>query len=171
MGTLWHDLRFAVRAIIRRPGLTTVAVLTLSLGIGANTTVFSWVRSILLDPLPWAGNPDRLVEVTANTRGQSFSTLSYPNFLDVRERTRPPTGLNAHPLKAGRHAPPGSGEAAAAGGGKPSAARRGAGKSGGAVVHPPVQPKLPRRPRARADHLGDARARVRGGQPRTAGLG
>ena len=111
MGTLWHDLRYAVRAIVRRPGLTTVAVLTLALGIGANTTVFSWVRSILLDPLPWAGEADRLVEVTTNTRGQTFSSLSYPNFLDLRERSRAMPAMTAHEFEAVSLALPGSGAA------------------------------------------------------------
>ena len=53
MSTLWHDLRHALRLLIRKPGLTLAAVISLGLGIGANTAIFSLVNSILLKPLPY----------------------------------------------------------------------------------------------------------------------
>ena len=89
MRTLWRDLRYGVRMLLRRPGFTTVAVLTLALGIGANTTIFSFVNGILLRPLPYA-EPERLalIEENALKRGVTSMGVSFPNFLDWRERNQ-----------------------------------------------------------------------------------
>jgi putative ABC transport system permease protein len=62
MRTLFADLRFAFRILVKRPGFTTVAVLALALGIGANTAVFSVIRGVLLRPLPYK-DADRLVAI------------------------------------------------------------------------------------------------------------
>ena len=87
MITLFLDLRLGVRMLVRNPGFTTAAVLTLALGIGANTAIFSVVNTVLLKPLPYA-QPDRLVSVELmNARSTLVSgSLSYPNFFDLRAR-------------------------------------------------------------------------------------
>lgn len=87
MTTLWHDTRTAARGLARRPGMVTVAVLTLALGIGASTTVFSWVRAFLLEPIIGIADQNRVVEVAALVPGQDFTSVSYPDFESYRDRT------------------------------------------------------------------------------------
>jgi predicted permease len=84
--TLSHDVRFGVRMLAKSPGFSAIAILTLALGIGANTALFSVVNGVLLNPLPYA-EPDRLAAVYAKTQDFGHSSISYPNFLDwVREQ-------------------------------------------------------------------------------------
>jgi putative ABC transport system permease protein len=89
MNTLLQDLRYGVRMLLKRPGFTLVAVITLALGIGANTTIFSFVNGILLRSLPYP-QPERLVALdeTALKRGVTSMGVSFPNFLDWREQNR-----------------------------------------------------------------------------------
>ena len=85
METFLSDVRYAVRTWIRNPAFAAVAVLTLSLGIGANTTMFSVVNATLLQPLPYP-DPDRLVTVWKGRfdNPRTLSILSMPNYRDWR---------------------------------------------------------------------------------------
>ncbi|MHB8542292.1 MAG: ABC transporter permease [Candidatus Acidiferrales bacterium] len=94
MGTLLQDLRYGVRMLAKSPGFTAIAVLTLALGIGANTALFSVVNGVLLNPLPYL-QPDRLVALYAKTKDFTRSSISYPNFLDWRRDNRSFSGIAA----------------------------------------------------------------------------
>ena len=81
MQALLQDLRYAVRMLLKSPGFTTVALLTLALGIGANSVLFSVVNGVLLNPLPFP-QPDQLVALFTNRVHFDRASISYPNFLD-----------------------------------------------------------------------------------------
>ena len=82
MDSFSQDLRYAIRRILKSPGFTLVSVITLALGIGANSAIFSVVNGVLLKPLPFK-DPDRLVGIYHVSEGRR-STMSGPNFTDVR---------------------------------------------------------------------------------------
>jgi predicted permease len=97
MNTLLHDVRFGLRMLAKNPGFTAVATLTLALGIGANSTIFSWINSTLLDPIPGATHIGELVTVMRGERSEHPSPpLSYLDYVDLRARTRSLSGLAAH---------------------------------------------------------------------------
>src|SRR3954465_5489830 len=81
------DLRHALRVLARRPAFSLVAILTLALGIGANTAIFSVVNGILLRPLPYP-EPDRIVRLSERNKGGAVVDVSHPNFLDWRARSK-----------------------------------------------------------------------------------
>jgi predicted permease len=83
--TILQDIRYGFRMLLKNPGFTAVAVLTLALGIGANTAIFSVVNGVLLKPLPYA-SPDRLVRVFESSTGQPRFPMSPGNFLDYRDQ-------------------------------------------------------------------------------------
>jgi predicted permease len=93
MLTIWQDLRYAFRMLAKNPGFTAIAVVTLALGIGANTALFSVVNGVLLNPLPFH-EPDRLVAVYSKT-SEGQDSISYPNFLDWQRENRSFSALAA----------------------------------------------------------------------------
>jgi len=95
MGTLLQDLRYALRMLVKSPGFTAIAVLTLALGIGANTALFSVVNGVLLNPLPYP-QPNQLVALYSRTTQFSQSSISYPNFLDWQRDNRSFASLGAY---------------------------------------------------------------------------
>src|SRR5215510_4939953 len=109
MKTLWQDMRYGLRMSLKKPGFTLTAVITLSLGIGATSTIFSFVNGILLRPLPYQDS-ERLVALdeTALKRGVASMGVSFPNFLDWREQNQVFTGVAAY--LSGNYTMTGSGE-------------------------------------------------------------
>jgi len=88
MSTLIADIRYSFRSLLKSPGLTLAAILSLGLGIGANTTIFTWVQAVLFRPIPLAADPSTIrIAAMENREGQSRS-WSYPNYVDFRDRAR-----------------------------------------------------------------------------------
>ena len=97
MQTLWQDLRYGIRTLLAKPGFALVAIVTLALGIGATSTIFSFVNGILLRPLPYE-NSERLVllDEAAPKRGIPSMGVSFPNFVDWREQNGVFAGVAAY---------------------------------------------------------------------------
>ncbi|HEX9000763.1 MAG TPA: ABC transporter permease [Blastocatellia bacterium] len=95
METLLQDIRFGLRRLLKSPAFSLVAILSLALGIGANTAIFSLVNMVLFRPLPVA-NPEEIVSVSALGKDGSFSAHSYPNYVDFRDRSEVLSGLLAY---------------------------------------------------------------------------
>lgn len=95
MDNLLKDIRFALRTLRKSPGFTIVAILTLALGIGSNTAMFSVVTAVLLRPLPFP-EPDRIMQVSSTGEKRRFSSESYPDFLDYRQQNRSFAYLSAY---------------------------------------------------------------------------
>ena len=98
LSELATDARFACRQLVRNPGFTAVAVVTLALGIGATTAIFSAVQSVVLKPLPFP-QPDRLLSVYEYVR-DNRNNISAGNFLDVLEERRYRAAVDADWMKA-----------------------------------------------------------------------
>ncbi len=94
MQSFWQDLRYGARMLLKNPGFTLIAIVTLSLGIGANTAIFSVINSVLLSALPYP-QPEQLAMVWCDNRRQGIpdDITSYPNFVDWRDRNKTFQGM------------------------------------------------------------------------------
>src|SRR5215467_3123492 len=89
METLWEDLRYGARMMLKRPGLTAAALVALTLGIGANCAIFSVINAVLLRPLPFK-NPDQLMLLLSARREESKISggVSHADYMDWREQSK-----------------------------------------------------------------------------------
>src|SRR5215510_1165738 len=97
---VWQDVRYGVRLLARSPLFTATAVLSLAIGIGANTTIFSVASALLLRPLPGIAEPSRLVDIGRTQDGRDFDNSSYPNYVDIRSRVTTLSDVYAIKLEA-----------------------------------------------------------------------
>jgi hypothetical protein len=88
MNVFLQDVRFALRMLRKARGASLVAILSLALGISVNTTVFSWVRGILLNPIPGVSAGDRLATIETVSSSGELIDASYPDYRDFRDRSR-----------------------------------------------------------------------------------
>src|ERR1051325_8849498 len=95
MSTLLQDLRYGVRLLLKRPGFTLVAVVTLALGIGAGTAIFSLVDALFYSPLP-VPQADHLVRVYSNQPGHPYGEFAYPDYLYFRDHATSFEALAVH---------------------------------------------------------------------------
>ena len=92
--TFWNDLRYALRTLRNNPGFAAVTILTLALGVGANTAIFSVINAVLLRPLPF-GTPNQLCVITESLPSVPMVGPSYQNFQDFRDRAKSFSAMSA----------------------------------------------------------------------------
>jgi predicted permease len=95
MASLWQDIRYSLRMLAKAPGFAAIAILTLALGIGANTTIFSWINSALLNPVPGLASPNEVVALTLSKPGDNPFPFTYPDVEAIRDGQRSFTGIAA----------------------------------------------------------------------------
>ncbi len=95
MTSLWLDVRYALRMIARAPAYAAIVIVTLALGIGANTTIFSWINASLLNPVPGVADPGQVVSLSLGSSGVTPFPFTYPDLEALRAGQRTFTGLTA----------------------------------------------------------------------------
>src|ERR1700685_2556096 len=94
MTSIWQDVRYSLRMIARAPGFAAIAILTLALGIGANTTIFSWINSALLNPVPGLAKPNKILSLVQGGK-DDYLGFSYPDIQAMRDGQRSFSGITA----------------------------------------------------------------------------
>src|SRR6201997_49022 len=95
MTSFWQDIRYSLRVIAKAPGFATIAILTLALGIGANTTIFSWINAALLNPVPGLASASEVVSLTLSKPGENPFPFTYPDIEAIRDGQQSFTGIAA----------------------------------------------------------------------------
>jgi len=95
MSNLWKDIRYTLRGILHSPGFAAVVVLSLGLGIGANTAIFTLINAVFLQPLPIEDASHVISIYTTDPRNPGFLPISYPNYIDYRDKNTVFSGLAA----------------------------------------------------------------------------
>jgi predicted permease len=95
MNSFWQDVRYSLRMIAKAPGYAAIAILTLALGIGANTTIFSWINSTLLNPIPGLASPNEVVALSLGRGTDNPFPFTYPDFESMRDGQQSFVGITA----------------------------------------------------------------------------
>src|SRR5216684_2148702 len=95
MTSFWQDVRYSLRMIAKAPGYAAIAILTLALGIGANTTIFSWINSTLLNPIPGLASPREVVSLSLGRGAQNPFPFTYPDLEAMRDGQQSFRGITA----------------------------------------------------------------------------
>ncbi len=95
MSSFWQDVRYSLRMIAKAPGYAAIAILTLALGIGANTTIFSWINSTLLNPIPGLASPNEVVALSLGRGTDNPFPFTYPDFESMRDGQQSFIGITA----------------------------------------------------------------------------
>src|ERR1700728_229499 len=95
MTSFWQDVRYSLRMIAKAPGFAAIAILTLALGIGANTTIFTWINSTLPNPIPGLASPREVVTLSLGRAGDNPFLFTYPDLVAMRDGQQSFTGITA----------------------------------------------------------------------------
>ncbi len=96
MNSFWQDVRYGLRMIVKAPGFAAIAILTLALGIGANTTIFSWIHSTLLNPVPGLASPGEVVALSLGKSSENAFPFTYPDYEAMREGQQSLSGITVY---------------------------------------------------------------------------